>query len=185
MDIRFTVDADLAIAAFERSPEVMYRHLSEGTEEGAHFVGRAAKRNARTVTSALANSIRVEKLEGLPEGVVGHQAVAGVRYAPYVEEGTGPAAGRPRYYPNIQSLVDFLSSTVSTRGFKWERTGSFVRLTQQLEVYNRARRMAWSIYTKGTKAHPFMRPAMEASDSAVRAGLRRAQQRGIVEVFGA
>lgn len=184
-DIRIVVDADRALQACLRAPEVMARHMSEGTAQGAHLVARGAKRNVRSVFGTLAQSIRVEALSGLPDGQIGHEAAAGTAYAPYVEEGTGPAAGRPRYYPNPDALMDFLAASPKARGFKWAATGSFVRTTQKLELFNRARALAWAICQRGTKPAPYMRTAAAESDEAVRSVLRAAVQRGTEEAFRA
>src|SRR5690606_25474605 len=108
-DVRIVIDADQAAAAFRKSPEVMLRHAARGTERAAHVIARAAKGKVSKSQSTLANSLSVEQIAGLGEAEVGHQAAPGVAYAPYVEEGTGPAAGRPRYYPNPDALLDFIS----------------------------------------------------------------------------
>lgn len=184
-DVRIVIDADKAAEAFRRSPDVMLRHAARGTERAAHVIARAAKGKVSKVQSTLANSINVDQIAGLAEAEVGHQAAPGVAYAPYVEEGTGPAAGRPRYYPNPDALLDFISGNNTSRGFKWDATGSFTRTTQKLELFNRARAMAWSIYTKGTKPAPFMAPATEENTDGAFRYVRIAVEQGIAEVFGA
>ena len=184
-DVRIVIDADQAAAAWRSITSGDLRNAARGTERAAHVIARAAKGKVSKVQSTLANSINVEQIAGLAEAEVGHQAAPGVAYAPYVEEGTGPAAGRPRYYPNPDALLDFISGNNTSRGFKWAPTGDFVRTTQKLELFNRARAMAWSIYMKGTKPAPFMGPATaEHTDAAFRY-VRIAVEQGIAEVFGA
>lgn len=184
-DVRVVIDADKAIEAFRRAPDVLLKHAARGTERAAHIIARSAKGKVSKVHSTLANSINVEQIGGLGEAEVGHQAAPGVAYAPYVEEGTGPAVGRARYYPNPDALLDFISNNNTSRGFKWADTGSFVRLTQKLELFARARAMAWSIYMKGTKPAPFMGPATEENTEGAYRYVRMAVDQGIAEVFGA
>lgn len=182
--IRITIDGDRAAEAFRRVPDAVLRHVRLGTEEGAQIVARDARGRINSKHSTLANSIRVEPLPDAG-GILGHEAAAGANYAAYVEHGTGPAAGRPRYYPNPDSLQDYLGNTAAVRGFSWARAGSRRRREQTADVMVRAYAWAWSIYMKGTKPHPYMKPAAEASDARVRQVLRVAVERGIREAFGA
>lgn len=184
MEIRITADGDRAAQAFARAPDAMLRALGEGTAQGAQHVARAAKRKVSKVHSTLANSINVSELDNLPPRTAGHEAAAGVAYAPYVEHGTGPAAGRPRYYPNPDKLLDYLSNTRSSRNFAWAR-GAAGRESQRLDLWFRSRAWAWSIYMKGTRPAPFMAPAAEESDARVRQIVRLATERGIREAFSA
>lgn len=181
--IRITIDGDRAAEAFRRVPDAVLRHVRLGTEEGAQIVARDARGRINSKHSTLANSIRVEPLPDAG-GILGHEAAAGANYAAYVEHGTGPAAGRPRYYPNPDSLQDYMENTTQSRGFKrWARGAK--REAQRLDIWFRSRAWAWSIYMKGTKPHPYMKPAAEASDARVRQVLRVAVERGIREAFGA
>lgn len=183
MHIQYRIQGDRAVEAFRRAPEVMTRHVAAGTERGAHVVARNARARVSKAHSTLANSIDVAALDSLPPDWVGHEAAAGTHYAPYVEHGTGPAAGRPRYYPNPDNLMDHLLNVRGARRFAWARGGR--RESQRLEVWFRARAWAWHIYQHGTRPHPYMRPAAEQSDSAVRRLIARGVESGIREVFHA
>lgn len=183
IQIQLRIDAQQALWAFRRAEDVMRRAVLEGTEHGAQLVAREAMNRVNTKHGALVNSIGVAPLT--QGGAMGHEVRPGVAHAPYVELGTGPAAGRPKYYPNPDTLLDYLKTTPSSRRFGWARAGSKKRASQQQELQDRAASWAWHIYNHGTKAHPFMRPAAEASDERVREIMRQAVGRGIAEVFGA
>jgi len=172
-------------AAFDRAPEVMLRNLAQGAEQGADVVAVAARRGVkRDIFGTLRNSIHAARLQGLPAGTVGSEARPAVHYAPYVEHGTGPAAGRPRYYPNPESLLQHLTHSRGMRGFKWAgRAGSVARSTQEYDLWWRSRAWAWSIYMKGTKPSPFMGPAVERSRPRVLRLLRAAATNGVREAF--
>lgn len=186
--ITFRIDDTQAQQAFSRAPEVMLRYVGEGTDQGATVVANAARRSTAftDVFSTLRQSIHVAPIQGLPAGQVGHEARTGVAYARYVEEGSGPAVGRPRYYPNPENLLQYLTHSPRLRGFRdWSGpAGSLSRTLQQDGLEWRARAWAWSIYTRGTRAKPYMRPAAEQSEARVRAILKGAVARGVAEVFG-
>ncbi len=185
--ITFRVDAADAVRAFERAPEVMRRHVSDGAQQGADVIARAARRQVafKDVFGTLRQSIHVAPVPSA-DGVIAFEARTAANYARYVEEGTGPAVGRPKYYPNPESLLQYLTHSPRLRGFKWKgKEGSAARTLQQDGLEWRARAMAWSIYNRGTKPKPYMAPAAAASDASVRAILKGATARGIAEVFGA
>lgn len=172
--------------AFRRAPQVMLRHLAEGAEQGADVVAVAARRGVkRDMFATLRNSIHVARLAGLPADTVGSEARTAVHYARYVEEGTGPAVGRARYYPNPDSLLQYLTHSRGARGFKWAgRAGSTKRSTQEYDLWWRSRAWAWAIYLKGTQPHPYMRPAIATSTLRVQRLLRAAAMAATREVFG-
>jgi len=181
--IEFRIDTDPARWAFDRAPEVMRAKMQFGALRGAEEIARLAKARASKVQSTLVNSIRAEMLPSAGADEVGAEAKTGVNYAAYVEHGTGPAAGRPRYYPNPDSLLDYLTNTVPSRGFKWARKGSGKRERQRLDLWFRSRALAMAIYQKGTKPKPFMAPAAIEADARVRAILVEHAGQGIREVF--
>ena len=168
-----------ARAAYRRAPEVMRRHASQGLGRGAEEVAREARSLAPKLFSTLVNSIGVERLDDL------HYVVSPkVGYARAVEEGTGPAAGRPRYYPNPDSLQQYIQASPRMRGYAWARTGSRRRGEQHLEVWFRSRAMAWAIYQRGTKAQPYMAPARAKKESRVVELMRQSVAAGVREVMG-
>lgn len=155
-----------------------------GTDEGAQIVAVEARRRVNSKHSELVNSIGVSPLEGAAGGAeMGHRVAAGANYAAYVEHGTGPAVGRPRYYPNPDTLLDYLRNVRSSREHNQIRGQR--KDFAQYELWHRSRAWAWHIYNHGTRAHPYMRPAAEASDARVRQVIRMAVERGIRSVFGA
>lgn len=181
IQIQLRIDAQQALWAFRRAEDVMKRAVLEGTEHGAQLVAREAKNRVNTKHGALVNSIGVAPLT---QGTaMGHEVRPGVAYAPYVELGTGPAAGRAKYYPNPDTLLDYLRTVRPSR--KHNEIRGQRKDFAEYELWHRSRAWAWHIYQHGTKAQPFMRPAAEASDARVREIMRQAVGRGIAEVFGA
>lgn len=168
--IRFTIDADRAIAAFAKAPEVMRRHVDGGLEEAAQYVAREAKRRAPKFQSTLTNSIRAERVtEGLRPDVLAWQARTGVNYARYVEEGIGPMLNDP---PGVSNgLLEWLKAKFSPESEKALQ-----------DIYWA---VAFAIQRRGIKPRPYMAPAMQASEARVRQVLRQSVHAGIVEVFGA
>lgn len=189
--IRVEVDAAQAQWAFRRAPEVMARFVGLGAEQGADVVTRAARENTSEaggfadLFGNLRNSIATWPMDKLGPDEVGFEARAGVRHAVFVEEGTGPASGHARYYPDPDALLAVLMHSPRSRGYKWARKGSAKRGGQEVELWLRSRAWAMSIYAKGTQPHPFMRPAAERSEAAVRGVVADWVGRGIAEVFGA
>ena len=113
-----------------------------------------------------------------------YQVVEGMNYGRAVEEGTGPAAGKQKYYPNPDSLQQYLMMTPSMRGFSWGRRGSAKRGEQELDIWFRSRALAWAIYNNGTKAHPYMAPALKSKRSRLFELVQQGVDQGIKEVFG-
>lgn len=188
--IRLEVDAAQAQWAFGRAPDVMARFVALGTRQGAQVVTDAARSNTSEaggfadLSGNLRESIDTRPMEDLGPDEVGHEARAGVQHAVFVEEGTGPAAGHGRYYPNPDALLAVLTHSPRSRGYKWARKGSAKRGGQEVELWLRSRAWAMSIYAKGTRPRPFMRPAAERSEAAVRGVVADWVGRGIAEVFG-
>lgn len=179
--IRHRIDDRQARRAFTESPEVMTRNIEAQLEAGAQMIARTAKRNAsqRMLFGNLTNSIVVERV-----GELHFRVQTGVNHARAVEEGTGPAAGRQRYFPNVQSLEQHIRQSRHMRGFNtWSRSKR-KRATQERAIRDRAWGLAWHILDKGTKAYPYMAPSAEEH----RSGLHRMVERGVwlgtAETFG-
>jgi hypothetical protein len=177
--LRINVDDARVQWAFSRAPDVISRHLESGLDWGAALLAVDARRRAPAMFGTLAQSILAVREEGL-QWVVR----TGMAYARMVEEGTGPAAGRARYYPNPDRLLEVLRASPASRGYKWAKKGSRKRGSQDVELWLRSRAWAMSIYAKGTKPHPFMAPAMAANREKVIAVVRREVFNGVREVFG-
>ncbi|SCX40416.1 hypothetical protein [Nitrosospira sp. Nsp1] len=180
MHIQFKVSSKEAQAAFALAPEAMERNLEVFLSRGAQDVARDARSRAPKLFSTLTNSIMAARV-----GPLHWRVSPSVNYAVYAEEGTGPAAGQARYYPNPDSLLQYLRLAPSYRRFKLGPRDSRKRGEQELDLWFRARQMAWAIYTKGTKAQPFMRPAANAMQSRVFALLNEGVDAGLREVFAA
>lgn len=179
-EIRFVVDSDRAVAAFQRAKTVMVGHLQGGLEQGAGYVAQTARRLAAhsDVTAIMSKSIQPEQV-----GELEWEVKPGVGYARYVEEGTGTFAGRARYKPQPETLFEYLRDHPGYRRFDWK--GKDQRGGQETELLWRAKAWSWAIYVRGgTKPHPFMAPAAEQSDARVRQILRMSVEAGIREVFG-
>ena len=178
--IRIELDDARIRWAFSRAPGVVEQHVEGGLDWAAAVVAVAARKKAPALFGTLAQSILAVREESLQRVVR-----SGVKYARYVEEGTGPAAGHARYYPNPDALVEVLRASPNSRGYKWAKKGSKKRGGQDVELWLRSRAWAMAIYAKGTRPHPFMGPAAERSEAAVRGVVANWVGRGIAEVFGA
>ena len=194
--ISIRVDGDKAVAAFQKAESVMLRHIDDATNFAANeIIAPEVKRRAPASLSQLAGSITVGKV-----GNLSYEVKAGAKHAAYVEGGTGPAAGRAKYFPNPDNLLMYLMNSPKARGFKdWSRSNLedrnlknyqdsdvvLGRLEQEMVLVRRAHAFAWWIYQHGTKAQPFMGPAVETKRSACEMYIRQSVDAGIREVFGA
>lgn len=178
IDIR--IDGVKAVAAFRAAPDVVERHVDGSLARGAKEVAAEAKGRAPKSLSNLANSVIFGKI-----GPLAYEVRPGVDYAPWVEHGSGPAAGHDRYYPNPDNLLVYISTSPKARGFeRWSRSARG-RLEQEMALARRAQAFAWWIYQHGTRPQPFMAPAAEAKRSACEDFVRSAVDAGIAEIFGA
>lgn len=177
--ISISIDARRAQAAFARAPQVMVRAIDVKLARGAEEVARTAKRGAPKLFSTLINSIRAQRI-----GALHYEVSSGVNYARSVEEGTGPAVGKARYFPNVESLQQYLMHAPSYRRFNLKRAGSRGRSDQEMDTVWRAKAWAWYIYNHGTKPQPYMQPAADASRSRLFELVQQGVDEGIKEVFG-
>lgn len=180
MKIEIRVDDKLAQAAFQRMPGAIERRIDEALMRGAEEVARAArdKAAAHDWQGTLKQSIKTAK-----EGDLHYSVKAGVNYARYVEEGTGPAVGHARYFPDWTNLIEYVKRRAVRGGESLKKAGSKSRFYQEREFENRAFQLARYISHHGTKPAPFMKPALEENESRVRQMVRRAVMDGIGEVF--
>ncbi|SEO64057.1 HK97 gp10 family phage protein [Nitrosovibrio sp. Nv6] len=179
MHIRYQVASKEAQEAFDRAPDVMERNLEPFLKRGAYDVADEARARVPGLFGTLRQSILPASV-----GKLHWRVSPGMNYAVDVEEGTGPAAGKARYYPNPDNLLQYLRLAPSYRGFKWTPRKSRKREEQELDLWFRSRQMAWAIYNKGTKAQPFMEPAAKKMESRVFVLLREGVDTGLREVFG-
>jgi hypothetical protein len=166
--------------ALRRAPDVVARHLEQALARGAEEVARAARNKAagHDAFGTLRNSIRTERVGELHQAVV-----AGTNYARAVEEGTGPAVGKDRYFPDWTALIPYVRTKQRRGGEKLKRAGSKARFFQEREFENRAFALARYISHHGTQAYPFMRPAKIEKESRVRELVRLAARRGAREAL--
>lgn len=179
VDVR--VDDAGARAALSRAPEMVERALEAALQRSAGMMRQAAqeKLDGTQGFGTLRNSLLERRIEPL------HWRVAtGTNYARSVEEGTGPAAGKKKYYPNPDSLRDWLMTNPRYRGHSWARAGSEKRGNQELDIWLRSRAWAWGIYQKGTKAHPYMTPAFEENKAAAQAMASAAVRKAVAAING-
>lgn len=177
--IEIRINDARVLEAFTRAPDVMKAHVGGAVRSGAGEIATEAKNLAPILETVLRNSINIKQNSAL-EWVV-HPAA---QYAAAVELGTGPAAGRAKYYPNRDNLLQYLMTNPKARGFsRWKRSERG-RLEQEMIVKQRAQAFAWWIYQHGTKAQPFMAPAAEAKRDRCTELVRAAVSKGLLEVFG-
>lgn len=180
IDIR--IDDARVLEAFSKAPEAMRRHVGGAVMRGAGDIVTEAQRIVPKSESALETSIKQKQIDDLT-----WMAVAGTAHAAMVEYGTGPAAGKKKYYPNPDNLLQYLMTNTKARGFeRWSRSKKQGkdRGSQELEIWFRSRAFAWWIYQHGTKAQPFMAPAAEAKRDRCTELVRAAVSKGLLEVFG-
>jgi len=168
-----------ALEAFTRAPEVMKTHVGGAVMRGAGEIVSEAKARAPKSLSNLVNSIIAA-----PAGELAWMARAGTAHAVAVEYGSGPAAGKDKYYPNPDNLLQYLMTSPRARGFDRFKRGDHGRLEQEMGLVRRAQAFAWWIYQHGTKAQPFMGPAAEAKRDRCTELVRAAVSKGLLEVFG-
>lgn len=180
MKVTVKIDDKLAIAALQRAPDVIARAAERGLERGAAELARAARDNAarRDWLGTLKQSIHVEHPEPLRFIVA-----TGTNYARAVEEGSGPAAGRPPYFPDWTALIPYVKSKAVRGGERLKRANSKARFFQEREFENRAFQLARYISRHGTKPAPYMAPALEDTESRIRALVRASVMEGAREVF--
>lgn len=181
MKIELRYDDKPAREALAKAPDVVRRMLGGAIEHGARELAQEARANVakRNGFGHLLNSINVNML-----GPLHGEVRAAELYARMVEEGTGPAAGKPKYYPNPDRLKDWLTLNPRYRGHAWAKPGSTKRGNQALDIWLRSRAWAWGIYQKGTKAYPFMAPAFDAKKGRVVELANEAMRRAVADING-
>ena len=181
MDIRIRVHGDLVRAAFQRAPEVMRAHISPALERGVYELRDEAARNAagHDLYGTNKQAIHVQEV-----GDLAFEVATGTNYARALEEGTGPAAGKARYFPDWTHLIDYVKTRSTRAGEALKRAGSRARFFQEREFENRAFQLARFISHHGTQPVRFMARAAEAKESRLYQLVRQGSAAGIQEVFG-
>jgi hypothetical protein len=180
MKITYTIDDKNARAALARFRPAMERNIEQFMDRAAIEVSDEMKGEAseHDVFGTLKESIKVRQFAPLSR-FIGPT----VNYARAAEEGTGPAAGKARYYPNPDNLLQFLTQSPAARGFTWAKKYSAKRGNQELELWFRARALAWAIYQKGTEAHPIVAPTAAKMQNRVLDLMRYGVDAGVKEAM--
>lgn len=152
--------------------------LDRAGQEVARSMRRRIAANKSVAFSTLVNSIQV-----LQDGELGRFVAPSVNYARMVDEGTGPAAGRKRYFPDPKALEPYvkLRSRITITG----KPGSPQRKAQRDEIRDRAQALARYIYVHGTKPHPFVEPTRDDMQARVIELLTQGAQAGAAAQLGA
>jgi HK97 gp10 family phage protein len=179
MKITVHLDAAALRRGLKKLPRVMRRHIGAAVAQSAAEIAVEAKDRAPKSLSNLVNSIVAAREDDWAWVVR-----PGVQYAAHVEYGTGPAAGKAKYYPNPDNLLQYLMTSPKARGFSRFKRSERGRLEQEMALARRAQAFAWWIYQRGTKAQPFMGPAVEAKRDACVGYIRAAVDTGLREIFG-
>lgn len=177
--VSIRVDDRQAQAALSQAPDVIRRYVDGAVRRGAEEIAVEEKRLAPKSLSNLVNAIHVA-----PSGDLAYAVRQGVAYAAHVILGTGPAVGQPKYYPNPDNLLQYLTTSPRARGFDWAKRGSKKRGGQENEIKRRAESFAWWIYQHGTKPQDFVSPAVLAKRDACVEYVRAATGSAFDEVFG-
>lgn len=179
--ITLKIDDQAARAALARFRPVVERNIEQSMDRAATELSDEMRNLAaeHDVTGTLKESVIVRQFGPLSR-FIGPTA----NYARAAEEGTGPAAGKARYYPNPDNLLQWLTQSPAVRGFGWAKKFSAKRGGQELELWFRSRALAWAIYNKGTKAHPIVAPTAEKMTPRALDLMRFGVDAGIKEAFG-
>lgn len=149
--------------AFKRSPATMKKAIDKGLTKAAQKMVVEAQRNVRKNNSFGASTLIQSIRRSSPIPMV-RQVWPNVKYALYVEEGT-----KPGYMPNKASLASWLAQKAQI-GKEEAKAISFP--------------LANSIKQKGTREHPFMRPAFEDNQDRFTAIIRESVEEGISQIGG-
>ena len=152
MKISIDHNTDEVVRAFTKAPGVMMKAIDRKLERGALEVAREARINAPKARSLLTNSIRSSRVR------LGEYLVSpGVAYAAPVEEGT-----RGGGWPSKQVLAVWMSAHGIDESLNYV--------------------IARAIARKGTRAQPFMEPALESKTSRVMDLVRQGVDEGLKKV---
>ena len=169
-------NAERAQAA--HNPEQLNRSVARFLDRGAEEVARELRRAAPKAFSTLTQSIHV-----IREGDLTRLVAPGVNYARMVEEGTGPAAGKARYFPNPKALEPWVQFRGGVRLTK-TKPGTPGRRAQLDEIADRAFGLARYISVHGTRAQPFVAPTQAKMEGRVIALLREGVREGLQGIVG-
>jgi hypothetical protein len=180
IDIR--LDQEKALQGLEHLPGAVAAEvdaeLGALAEQGAVMMKQRLAANGSMARTTLVTSIRAKR-----EALMHWRVAPGVNYARAVEEGTGPAVGRPNYMPNPEHLEDYIRQR---GGIKMAgKPGSSRRQRVINEIRDRAWGLAVHIWWHGTKPRPYVKPTAEQLRAIAPARVSAAVQRGLQKAFPA
>lgn len=164
-------------AAASKAPDIMARHIEGALDRASQEIARSMQQrvSAHDLFGTLKASIRPVK-----SGRFERTVAPGVIYARYLEEGTGPAAGRAAYFPSPDVLMVYVA-TRARRASLAARPGRKA-LHPVEEIKARAWALARSIAKRGTRPHPFVRPTARTMAPCVRELLEGAVRNALKEI---
>lgn len=134
IDVHGLDDVRAFLAGLPAEAQVL---LKNAVNKAALQVQTKARRNCPVDTGRLRSSIAMRIFEDGLAATVGSD----LKYALWIEYGTGPAAGRPRYFPPPGALLEWMKRHGIDPGAEYA--------------------IARKIYENGTKPRPFLIPAYE------------------------
>lgn len=171
MLIRSDINDRALLLALKQAPEHMQPILDRGIGRAGEEVAREARQRAPKAFSLLVNSIRSNRPRPLLREVGAH-----VDYDAAVQEGTGPAAGKRRYFPDPKRLETYIALR---GGVRLARRGSKKRARQEDEIRYRAGALARFISIHGTRPQPYLASTMQAMAPRVEQLFRHAAAEGL------
>ena len=181
MNIAITIQNRRVNEALARLPGVIEGKVDSALLRGAQEFAREAKlklaKNNSMARSLLANTIIAKRT-----GPLQFEVSANTNYARMVEEGSGPAAGKPSYMPNPVFLRGYV--TQRSRISFAAKQGTPARRAAVDEMRDRAFALAVHIRKYGTQPHPFMEPTRKKMEPRIRELVGNAVEAGVKEAFG-
>lgn len=188
IEVRIQIRNQAALAALGSYPGVLERHVGQEVEGLARWAAGRMKMilgaNRSAASSDLIESINSEQLGPMHYFVGPH-----VAYGREVEEGTGPAAGRPSYMPNPVHLRAYVKQggggNPAGRILLKGRPGSARRRQVMDEIRDKAWALAIYIKRHGTRPHPYIAPTAAELEARAPGRIEAAVERATREAFGA
>lgn len=159
--IRIEHDLPQVRAALKRAPSLVRRELDRSIARGAFEISNAAR-----LLSPEADGLLRKSISRVRFGQADYGVVAKAAYAAAVEGGRKPGP-----MPPVQSIDDWM---------KRKRVGS----SDPVERRRSAFAIARAIGRRGTKAQPFMQPALEQNRTRLDQLMREGTARALEKVAG-
>lgn len=153
---------DHAVEELQKQIWAQLETLAERIKEKLRAqVQHVLKGNKKVVTAVLWKSIDGDIERKAHEIII--TVFSNTKYAEYVHEGTGPAVGHQRYFPQITPIAAWvdekrLAGSYSAKTKRRMASGKFQRLEENYIV---AYKIAWNIYQHGTEGLKFFDIALK------------------------